>query len=418
MKCKKNLASVILLMLIVFLAPANQVNGYQALAAVSPVMGVHNEDSSTSLQAAASFSQTFDGNPAQPLPWTPSNWDVTVHSRDISTWNKLETMQAGHGSDCSPSPATHTVTEYKDAVFICKDHVMTAINASGYGVIYLTPNQLVDFTNGEAVIKFDLSTARTSLRDWMDVWISPYEDHLQLPLQDFYPDLSGEPRRAIQVEMGNFNRKTTFAINRIANFAATGLSSNKSYIGYESFLTPSAMRRDTFELHISRTHIKFGMPAYNFWWYDTKMPTLDWSVGVVQFGHHSYTPKKECATGSCGPNTWHWDNVQISPAVPFTIIRATQRYTDVKAGAQMTLAASAPANARLRFSGIGKSLQVSFDNGATWVKAVTQAQERYTEEAFWSYWMPIPAGTKTIKFKGTKWWGGDWRVQDLSVWAR
>ncbi|MBE0699544.1 MAG: hypothetical protein IH586_21685, partial [Anaerolineaceae bacterium] len=145
---------------------------------------------------------------------------------------------------------------------------------------------------------------------------------------------------------------------------------------------------------------------------------LDWSVGVVQFGHHSYNPKKDCEKGTCGPNTWHWDNVQIVPAIPFTIIHATQRYTDAITGGQMTLTSPAPAGANLRFSGIGESLQVSFDNGETWKEAITQAQERYSEEAFWSYWMPIPAGTKTIKFQGTKWWGGDWRVQDLSIWAR
>ena len=30
--------------------------------------------------------------------------------------------------------------------------------------------------------------------------------------------------------------------------------------GYESILTPVSTRRDTFELRISRTHLKFGMP--------------------------------------------------------------------------------------------------------------------------------------------------------------
>ena len=39
---------------------------------------------------------------------------------------------------------------------------MTSINASGYGVIYLTPDQMVDFSAGEAVVRFDMSTFRTS----------------------------------------------------------------------------------------------------------------------------------------------------------------------------------------------------------------------------------------------------------------
>ena len=40
------------------------------------------------------------------------------------------------------------------AVFQCRNHVMTAINASGYGVIYLTPNHLVDLSLERSVISF------------------------------------------------------------------------------------------------------------------------------------------------------------------------------------------------------------------------------------------------------------------------
>lgn len=360
------------------------------------------------------FNETFDGNPAQPSPWTSTNWDITVHSRDINTWDTLEPMQAGHGKDCAPSPATHLISQYRDAVFQCKDHVMTAINATGYGAIYLTPDHMVDFSWGEASIKFDVSTARTSTRDWWDLWISPYDEHLQLPLSDYFPDLSGEPRNAIQIMMSSFNRQTNFGLNRITNFKSQAMPGT-SWIGYESFLTPSAMRRDTFELRITQTHIRFGMPAYNHWWIDQNIPKLDWTVGVVQFGHHSYNPKKDCS--GCLPNTWHWDNVVITPSQPFKIIHSIQRYTDAENGAQIQLSAPAPVAANLRFSGIGKNLQVSFDNGVTWKRAVPQSQERYNEDVFWSFWMPIPTGTQTIQFKGTKWWGGEWRVQDVSAWS-
>lgn len=119
-------------------------------------------------------------------------------------------MHAMHGEHCEPPLATHVVTEYEEAVFQCRNHVMTAINDAGYGVVYLTPNQLVDFSQGEAVVRFDVSTARTSARDWIDLWITPYEENLQLPLADWLPDLSGEPRRAVNVEMNVFNGQTTF----------------------------------------------------------------------------------------------------------------------------------------------------------------------------------------------------------------
>lgn len=356
------------------------------------------------------FTETFTGEPSRPQSWNPANWDVTVHSRDINTWYQLEPMAAEHGVDCAPAPATHTISAYEDAVYLCRNHVMTAIKASGYGMVYLTPNHLVDFSGGTATIRFDVSTLRTSLRDWIDIWISPYNDHLQLPL-DMDVDLSGPPRNAVQVRMdlsGNY-----FDVVIYRNFQPTVIDG--APIPYERFLDPSPTRRDTFELQISRTSVKFGMPAYNFYWVDTRIADLGWSQGVVQFGHHSYNPLKDCAT--CRPGTWHWDNVTISPSQPFTMIAANRRFVD-RANPTVTLTAPAPANARLRFAGIGPNLQVRFDGGA-WQAAQVQAHNTryFKDEHFRSFWMPIPAGVTQIEFRGDRWWGGDWHARDISVWA-
>ncbi|MGB4872309.1 MAG: hypothetical protein WBP47_19800, partial [Candidatus Promineifilaceae bacterium] len=228
------------------------------------------------IRSKGSFLATFDGDPAQPTPWNPTNWDITVHSRDVDTWDAIETMQGAHGPNCEPPPAAHTVSAYEDTVFQCKNHMMTAINAGGYGLIYLTPNQMVDFADGEAVISFDVSTLRTSGRDWIDVWVTPFDDNLQLALQDYLPDLSGEPRNAIHIAMDfSSSRFQGFLIRDFSLSSITG--TGDSWQGYESFLTPDARRRDTFELRISRNHIKFGMPAYNFWWIDTSITPLNWS---------------------------------------------------------------------------------------------------------------------------------------------
>lgn len=361
------------------------------------------------------FQEGFSGDPAAPQPWRSPIWEVVVHSRDISTWNTLERMQAEHGDDCSPPPASHPVTAYEDAVFLCRNHLMTAINASGYGAVVLTPQYMIDFTSQEAVIRFDMSTLRKSGRDWVDLWITPYEDNLQIPVHDWIPDLNGEPRRAVVISMGFDKASSSFTAGVVRNFELEPVPGT-DWIGYERFLTPSAMRRDTFELRIRRNHIRFGMPDYNFWWVDTSIPSLDWSQGVVQFGHHSYTPGKSCS--GCGPNTWHWDNVYMAPVVPFEIDQAAQRYTDAQTGGRAALPSPAPANARLRFSGIGSSLQVSFDDGRTWVNAAAQAQEKQLAESFKTYWMPIPEGTASVRFRGQNWWGGSWRVKDISVWSR
>jgi hypothetical protein len=87
-----------------------------------------------------------------------------------------------HGTDCQPfqtaepvnairpeNLGSHAVSTYDDLNFRCRNHMMTAIKASGYGVAYVTPNALVDFGSGEASIKFALATLRTSGSDWVDV---------------------------------------------------------------------------------------------------------------------------------------------------------------------------------------------------------------------------------------------------------
>lgn len=368
----------------------------------------------TALAQAAAYLQQFTGRPPSPQPWQPTDWDVSVHSRDTGTWLQLEPMTAQHGPDCAGPPATHPLNgAYADAVFICNDHLMTAINAGGYGVIYLTPNRLVDFSAGEAVVRFDMSTRRTSGRDWVDLWISPYADHLQLPLQDWLPDLQGEPRRAVQVRMDNFNGTSIFRVVTVSDHGAREVNGN-TFTGYETFLVPDAARRDTFELRISRTRLKFGMPAYNFWWVDTTIPDLGWDQGVVQLGHHSYNPTKDCVpSDNCQPNTWHWDNVRIEPAIPFTILRADRRYVDRNSPATVQFPAPSPAGSHLRFSAIGTP-QYSLDGGATWQTAQRQTQELNDPYHFASYWTPIPTGITAVQLRGT---GNSWMIKDISIWS-
>jgi hypothetical protein len=367
------------------------------------------------------FVETFDGTPGTPQPWRPLTWDVAVHSRDRETWLQLDSMQVSHGPGCEPPPGQHSNSSYEGAVFQCANHIMTAINARGYGVVYLTPNQMVDFSSpGEiGVIRFDVSTLRTSNRDWFDIWITPYEDNLQAPLEDWLPDLNGEPRRAVHIRMkfGTAGNLTgAFEGQVISNFEDSPLPLRRT-IGYESFFPPSALLRQTFELRLSQTHIKFGMPLFDLWWIDTDIAPLVWSSGIVQIGSHSYNPLKDCPL-TCQPNTWHFDNVGISPAVPFTIIRADRRFVDPTMPAALNFPQPAPAGSHLRFSGIGNSLEISTDGGATWQVAQLQAQESTTSEHFRSYWTPIPAGTTSVQIRGVNWWGGKWTARDISIWSR
>lgn len=365
----------------------------------------------------AGFLETFDGAPAVPAPWNPADWDIAVHSRDRGTWYQLDPMTAAHGPECQPPPGGHTITAYEDTVYRCANHLMTALRADGYGVIYLTPNQLIDFSTGEAVIRFDVSTLRTTNRDWWDVWITKPECNLVAPLEAWLPDLNGEPCDAIHIRL-NFGTGSTptgvFIGEVVANFNAVSLPRAR-LVGYETLFIPSALQRRTFELRLSQTHVRFGMPDLNLWWIDTDIDRLEWGAGVVSIGVHSYNPYKNCST--CRPSTYHWDNFSITPAVPFTILRANRRYVSPDTTSLVEFPAPLATAGYLRFSGIGTNLQVSFDNGATWQTAAIQAQEEFHSENFRTYWMVAPIGTERVRFRGERWWGGDWHVRSISLWS-
>ncbi|MCC7370771.1 MAG: hypothetical protein IT306_20285 [Chloroflexi bacterium] len=369
------------------------------------------------LAQTTSWIELFDGTPASPQPYNPSTWDVLVHSREAETWKQLQPMAAHHGSNCAGAPASHQISAYADAVFQCNGHVMTAIYADAYGLIVLTPNRMVDFSGGEAVIRFDMTTFRSAPRDWVSFWLSPWDEHLPLPLQEWYPDGSGEPRRGVHVEMSNFNGGTTFNASVIQNHVSLQLPSDFG-LSYESFLTTSAVRRDPFELRISRTSLKFGMPTYGRWWVNATFPDLGWDRAVLQLAHHSYTPFKDCAPGACAPNTWHWDNVQIDKAVPFVMLKGDRPWVDRTSRRYVQFNPSAPLNSSLRFVGIGTNLQVSFDGGVSWQLAQMKPVEKNVEELFKPYWMPVPPGTSRVDFRGDGWWGGDWMVNDPVIWSQ
>jgi hypothetical protein len=382
--------------------------------------GVSAASLAAPLGVAAPFTFNFDGAPATPQPWNPPNWDVAVNSGNVNTFAQLEGMQAQHGSDCSPYPATHFNNTYEGAVFLCHNHVMTAINAGGYGEIVLTPDHLVDFSGGEATIRFNLSTLRTSLRDWVGVWITPFEDNLVLPVDPFlHVGEQGPPQRGIELKMDSANGGTIFKATVMDGFKGTVLKVNTSKT-LEKLLGPSAVTRTTFELRISKTHLTFGAPTLGYNWVDTPLIGLSWTRGVVQLSHHSYNPTKHDGCGPkvtpCLPDTWHWSSFYISSAVPFTLLRGNIQVVHAGTGAVITFPAAAPKSAFLRFSGIGK-IDVSLDGGKTWQAAQRQVQRDDFVEHFSSYWTPIRAGTSSVTLRGQRFYGGPWYVRDIAIWS-
>jgi hypothetical protein len=133
---------------------------------------------------------------------------------------------------------------------------MTAIRADGYGVIVLTPDRLLDWSGGEAVLRFDVSTFRSSSRDWIKVWISPFDEQLPVPAGEFVPDLNGPPANGVFVEMtGNGN----LCPRVVRAFVVTPLACDDTRDLAER-VPASATARATVEVRLSRTRVRVSMP--------------------------------------------------------------------------------------------------------------------------------------------------------------
>ncbi len=386
------------------------------------------------------FLSTFDGDPAAPQPFTSSaTWDVTYHTRD--RWARpgdiAGPIQAMHGSDCGAPPATHTISTYADGVFNCRNHIMTSLNDGGYGEIVLTPNRMVDFSQGEAIIKFDISTERFTDRDWIAVTVAPMDKHIQVPILDWIPDGFDFPREGVTFDMGP-QGGGGLCPAVIHNFKPTSLFCNITWAGWGTFLTPSSTRRDTIEIHISKTHLKIGMPAYDKWFSDATIDPLLFDKGIVTFEHHSYNPKKGSRLAPCPPGTtagvdcfaepttMHWDNISISPSLPFTMIHGDREFVGPGLPDTITLSTPAPAHSYLRFIGISGlsvptgGMQVSFNGGTTWQKAALQdgdLEVKENDEFFDPYWMAIPSGTSTVKVRAENGWWGAWHARNFAVFS-
>lgn len=433
------------------------------------IIGIVFVDKTTSLKSTngaqiafaantTTFYETFDGKPANPEPFTQigqNTWDIQIHSRNNDTWDTLSAMDMHHSDMCG-SPLTDTATApfgtnelvthhsygaYEEAVFKCNDHVMTAINGIGksindsYALAVLTPNHMVDFTDQEATIRFNVTTYRTTQRDWIDIWITPWEDNLNLPFDTGTVDLQGLPMNTIQLVMfaPNDNSKSGFRPKILVNGQDTGEFQQFSgdynwYTGYEDYLPGNAgspKRRDTFEIKLSKTHISIcmpqdssdGAPSQTICWANKTIKPIPFTRGVVQFAHHSYTPNKDCnfyTPLTCGPDTWHWDDIYISPAVKFNMIKGDRRMVTGET-TPVIFQAPAPAQSKLRFSAIGK-VQLSFNNGS-YISVSPQNSTQPTTGHVANYFVDVPQGTNNVRFKLSD-QGSGVHAKDFAIWTQ
>ena len=386
--------------------------------------------------APSQFSFNWTGDGPTPVPWRPgliNDWDLIVHNRDNQS--SLYMVNAEHGADCSPFPAAHPVSQFQDSVYICKNHMMTALNGGGYSEIVMTPAQLLDFS-ARGTVQVSTSTAKLNNRDWIDFWISPFQENLLLPSGGIPPDLQGPTKDSLLVNIDS-SIPTTAHVQQFQNYVDTEFSGTGMSI--ESCVAAlggvSASRRDPLQLSVTRTHVRldvmvFGSPCTLV---DTNINDLGFSLGVVQIGHHSYAPDEGtmcnlpgCSvnTGAGAGNTWHWSNFSMSPAVPFTMLRGDAPLTGVQANTSPTVhfAGAAPDNSFLRFSALARrgSIQVSA-NGGPFFRAAEQLQngdgkDGVSDGSHIGYWTAIPAGTTSVTFKAQD-STQPWQISDISIWS-
>lgn len=355
---------------------------------------------------------TFDGAPPAPLPFVQlaesANFDVQVHERGSLT--SLPLINAQHGPDCSAPPATHPNTTFEGAVYQCANHIMTAMNGPEYGLIVLTPNQILDFAAGGAV-SFDVSTERMSVRDWWDVTVSPFMDAQALPLLSDLSqgvDLQNPNRNAVVIATDNGEAAPNLKVMQNGvqtSYGPPGWAGTPINAGILAG-TNQAATRQPFRLTLTTTHVRFERLATATGqaevFIDQNIPALNFTQGVVQIGHHSYNPTKDGAGTSA---TWHWDSVAVSPAIPFSIQRANER---LSLGGIVTFP-SAPAGAFLRFSALCKPVV----NGVA-LSPMTDSGHR---EHSASYMVAIPAFSTSASLSFIQDTVGTCNGKDFHLWA-
>jgi hypothetical protein len=345
------------------------------------------------------FLETFDGQPTNPEPWNNRDWDVFQTTRDQRAWANPEPVDAHHAfQNCGDVAAggSHIIRTWPETVFKCNDHVMTSISGEpGYAAIYLSPPAMADFSGGSSTVSFDVSTFVASTRDWLDVLITPFADAMSYPFRsDLDVDGSGLPRNAIHIEQSFGSTQWEIEIIRDNVVQTVGTLT----IPYAGFGGQSKVTRTPVRIVVGRTSLTMSYPTVPGASRTVSFPSLSWTQGIVQFGHHSYTPLKDCT--NCAANTWHWDNIRISPARLFYQWQATPERTGAPIHdsnpRQLSFGKPAPSNAELVFSG-NCGVQVRDTPTSAWrdTTIIGTGRAEHTR----SYRVTVPAGSVGLSFR-------------------
>lgn len=332
--------------------------------------------------------QRLTDNPAY------AHFEVQWQQRDVSQWVDVPDMQAPHGLDGSPPPATHLVSTALDETYVTANHFMTAVNGSDYGLIYVTPDQITNCTV-QCVITWNQSTFKASIRDWTDVYVIPWADSEPIPFisslsQDV--DMQAPPQNAIHIGFDTTNNAPI--LTTIVGGNQTDITSISSMSSGIPSTVDQQKAREPFKLTITPGHVRFERLPY-IWngisipgvvFFDQGIATTVATQMVVTWGQHSYNPTKD---GAGVPAGWHWDAFDMTPSAPFTLIHTTTPHVVLTGnGGAVTFQSPAPAGALLRFTAIGSviidGVPVSSVDNVTHIEHAS------------NYVVPIAQGTTSV----------------------
>lgn len=410
------------------------------------------------LAQTAGFLETFDGTPITPEPWKQADtWSLTRLGFDSRVGREDPDRQrnnlASHGPNCEApgfpftTTNTHQMRSAADMTFLCGagsgTHLMTATGISGYGAVYMTPPVVADLSGGTAEISIDMSTLRTSSRDWVQWVLTPPGGGHELA---YINNDQHRPPDNIKVQLagGGNVMLVTQRVNGVEYQIPQDTSTtwDQVFARQTPPLTTSMARRDTFKATISSTRVSFCMPKYSFCWVNNALlpRPLDpavWHDQVrLQLNHVSYNAMKSCeaealATGfsiadiedefsivnnqftrdHCPPTTWHWDNLSVNPAIPFSVIPSIPADFESNSGSvfNVRFAAPAPAASYLSFLAWGDTpqLRVSLDGGSSWVAPRLQPDAgpaNCCQDTGEQVYQPVQEGLQSVMVLGRSSW--------------
>jgi hypothetical protein len=386
------------------------------------------------------------GMPATPLPFYPaSGFHVSVYDSGPMNLNVSPTGQltapnasADHGPNCEPPASdtslptlgvdTHTVTTIDQSVYVCHDHVMSALAGPGYAQASFMPPALADWADGPVTLTWSVSTFIGSDRGWWEAWLTPKSDQLELPASNQGDQVQGTPKSAIMLQECGLGAQGLQGQHGICGAViVNGVQHNLPVLAksVESVLTPSRQTRTQYQAVISATHITVSLPATHTVLLDSAA-TIPFTQAIVQLTDEEYDPLKSDACGppadqaklggKCALNTFHWSDLGISNAIPFDVSHPSARFMGPGHTAANVFASPSVAGSLLAFHWIANGMSVSFDGGATFTKAPIQATENGSGGSCGvnQSLMPIPAGATSFILKASNnCYGDPWIASDF-----